>query len=60
MTDNGFYSYGSKALDGGDSGVKVLRRGGILGGTSPRRSLAGEAFDTARSILIKGAPRFQR
>src|SRR5882757_10193397 len=37
MIKNGFYSYGSKALDGvdgGDSGVMVLRDGGILGGTS--------------------------
>src|SRR5438270_11929169 len=37
MIRNGFYSYGSKALDGvdgGDSGVMVLRDGGILGGTS--------------------------
>jgi hypothetical protein len=37
MIKNGFYSYGSKALDGvdgGDSGVMVLRAGGILGGTS--------------------------
>ena len=37
MIRNGFYSYGSKALDGidgGDSGVIVLRDGGILGGTS--------------------------
>jgi hypothetical protein len=35
MIKNGFYSYGSKALDGvdgGDSGVMVLRDGGILGG----------------------------
>jgi len=34
---NGFYSYGSKALDGvdgGDSGVTVLRNGGIRGDTS--------------------------
>jgi hypothetical protein len=37
MIKNGFYSYGSKALDGvdgGDSGVMVLRDGGIRGGTS--------------------------
>jgi hypothetical protein len=37
MIKNGFYSYASKALDGvdgGDSGVMVLRDGGILGGTS--------------------------
>ena len=37
MIKNGFYSYGSKALDGvdgGDNGVMVLRDGGILGGTS--------------------------
>jgi hypothetical protein len=37
MIKNGFYSYGSKALDGvdgGDSGVMVLRDGEILGGTS--------------------------
>jgi hypothetical protein len=37
MIKNRFYSYGSKALDGvdgGDSGVTVLRDGGIRGGTS--------------------------
>ena len=37
MIKNGFYSYGSKALDGvdgGDSGVTVLRDGGIRDGTS--------------------------
>jgi hypothetical protein len=37
MIKNGFYSYGSEALDGvdgGDNGVMVLRDGGIIGGTS--------------------------
>ena len=37
MIKNGFYSYGSKALDGvdgGNSGVTVLRDGGIRGGSS--------------------------
>jgi hypothetical protein len=34
MIKNGFYSYGSKALDGvdgGDSGATVLRDGGVRG-----------------------------
>jgi hypothetical protein len=37
LIKNGFYSYGSKALDGvdgGDSGVTVLRGGGIRGRSS--------------------------
>jgi hypothetical protein len=37
MIENRFYSYKSKALDGldgGDSGVMVLRDGGLVGGTS--------------------------
>jgi hypothetical protein len=37
MIKNGFYSYGSKALDGvdgGDNGVSVLRDGRMLGGGS--------------------------
>jgi hypothetical protein len=34
MIKNGFYSYGSKALDGVDGGVTVLRDGRIRGDTS--------------------------